>query len=193
MTHRPWIPRLLALGAVLLLLGGAQAASAATPGGKQSAQAEAIAATVRDAMAKDQSCGPSSSRSPGATRLVRQAFGESMNGVPATTDMRFRNGAVAFAYLGTLLMLFVDEGKVTLDDTIDRWMPDTARGRQGHVEDAGQPDHRIPRLRDQPAWNTAFNADPFHVFTFDERLKIAFSGRCSSHPGQTGATPTPTS
>ena len=46
-----------------------------------------------------------------------------MDGVPATTDMHFRNGAVAFAYLGTLLMQFVDEGKVALDDTIDRWMP----------------------------------------------------------------------
>jgi len=36
--------------------------------------------------------------------VTSQAFGESMTGVPATTAMHFRNGAVAFAYLGTLLM-----------------------------------------------------------------------------------------
>ena len=47
--------------------------------------------------------------------VISQAFGESMNGVPATTAVHFRNGAVAFAYLGTLLMKFVDEHKVTLD------------------------------------------------------------------------------
>ena len=55
--------------------------------------------------------------------VIRQAFGESIDGVPATTAMHFRNGAVAFNYLGTLLMKFVDEHKVKLDDTIDRWMP----------------------------------------------------------------------
>ena len=53
-----------------------------------------------------------------------QAFGPSMNGVPATTDMNFRNGAVAFAYVATLLLRYVDQGKVTLDDTIERWEPD---------------------------------------------------------------------
>ena len=55
--------------------------------------------------------------------VISQAFGESMTGVPATTAMHFRNGAVAFSYLGTLLMQFVDEHKVKLDDTIERWMP----------------------------------------------------------------------
>jgi hypothetical protein len=32
------------------------------------------------------------------------AFGESMTGVPATPKMHFRNGAVAFSYLATLLL-----------------------------------------------------------------------------------------
>ena len=46
--------------------------------------------------------------------ITSQAFGESMTGVPATTAMHFRNGAVAFSYLGTLLMEFVDEHKCRL-------------------------------------------------------------------------------
>ena len=45
--------------------------------------------------------------------VINQAFGGSMTGVPATTAMHFRNGAVAFAYLATLLMQFVDEHKVS--------------------------------------------------------------------------------
>ena len=56
--------------------------------------------------------------------VLSRAWGESMTGVPATTDMRFRNGAVAFAYLGHLLMQFVDAGTVGLDDTIDAWFPE---------------------------------------------------------------------
>jgi hypothetical protein len=39
--------------------------------------------------------------------VIRQAFGESITGVPASIAMHFRNGAGAFAYLGTLLMQFV--------------------------------------------------------------------------------------
>jgi CubicO group peptidase (beta-lactamase class C family) len=41
--------------------------------------------------------------------VIRTAAGESMTGVPATPDMHVRNGAVAFAYVGTLLLRFVDQ------------------------------------------------------------------------------------
>jgi CubicO group peptidase (beta-lactamase class C family) len=33
--------------------------------------------------------------------IVTEAMGESMTGVPATTDMHFRNGAVAISYVST--------------------------------------------------------------------------------------------
>ena len=36
--------------------------------------------------------------------VLTQAWGESMAGVPATTAMHFRNGAVAIAYMSTLLL-----------------------------------------------------------------------------------------
>ena len=193
MTHRPWIPRLLALGAVLLLLGGAQAASAATPGGKQSAQAPAIAAAVRDAMAKDHLRAVIVKVTRGNKVLFRRAFGTSMNNVPATADMNFRNGAVAFAYLGTLLMRFVDEGVVRLDDTVDRWMPTLPEADKVTLKMLANQTTGYPDFETDPAWNAAWNADPFHVFTFRERLDYAFSRPSSSPPGRTGATRTPTS
>src|SRR5215210_4814990 len=43
--------------------------------------------------------------------MMTRAYGESMTGVPATTDMRFRNGAVAISYMSTLLLRLVDQGK----------------------------------------------------------------------------------
>src|SRR4051794_18036873 len=39
--------------------------------------------------------------------IVTKAYGESMAGVPATTDMHFRNGAVAISYVSTLLLQLV--------------------------------------------------------------------------------------
>lgn len=56
--------------------------------------------------------------------VVSHALGEAMAGVPATTDDHFRNGAVAISYMSTVLLILVDQGVVTLDDTIDQWLPD---------------------------------------------------------------------
>ena len=52
------------------------------------------------------------------------ARGETMTGVPATPDMRFRNGAVAITYLGTLLLLLAEQGVVAVDDPVAKWFPD---------------------------------------------------------------------
>ncbi|MBV9194334.1 MAG: serine hydrolase [Solirubrobacterales bacterium] len=43
-----------------------------------------------------------------------------MTGVPATTNLHFRNGAVANSYMSTLLLRVVDQGKVKLDDKVSR-------------------------------------------------------------------------
>ena len=51
--------------------------------------------------------------------IATVARGESMNGVPATTEMHFRNGAVAISYISTALLVLVDRGVVKLDDMLD--------------------------------------------------------------------------
>ena len=116
-----------------------------------------------------------------------------MNNVPATADMNFRNGAVAFAYLGTLLMRFVDEGKVRLDDTIDRWMPTLPEADKVTLKMLANQTTGYPDFETDPAWLAAWNADPFHIFTFRSGSTTRSRGPCSSRRGRTGATRTPTS
>src|SRR5256886_5730957 len=115
--------------------------------------------------------------------VTSQAFGESMTGVPATTAMHFRNGAVAFAYLGTLLMQFVDEHKVKLDDTIERWMPTLPEANKVTLKMLANQTSGYPDFETDPKWLAAFNSDPFHIFTFEERLKYAFSRPIQFAPG----------
>jgi CubicO group peptidase (beta-lactamase class C family) len=115
--------------------------------------------------------------------IAREAFGESMTGQPATTAMHVRNGAVAFAYVGTLLMEYVDEHKVSLDDTIQRWEPtlpdaDTVTLKMLANQTSGYPDFET-----DPVWNAEFNADPFHEFTYQERLDAAFRRPVLFTPG----------
>jgi CubicO group peptidase (beta-lactamase class C family) len=115
--------------------------------------------------------------------VISQAFGESMNGVPATTAMHFRNGAVAFAYLGTLLMEFVDEHKVKLDDTIEHWMPELPEANKVTLKMLANQTSGYPDYETDPKWLAAFIADPFHIWTFEERMKYAFSRPVQFAPG----------
>jgi CubicO group peptidase (beta-lactamase class C family) len=115
--------------------------------------------------------------------VISQAFGESINGVPATTAMHFRNGAVAFSYLGTLLMQFVDEHKVNLVDTIERWMPSLPEANKVTLKMLANQTSGYSDYETDPKWLAAFNADPFHIWTYEERLKYAFSRPIQFPPG----------
>ena len=115
--------------------------------------------------------------------LMTEAFGESMTGVDATTDMHFRNGAVAFSYVSNLLLQYVDDGTVSLDDTIDQWTPelpesDTVTLRMLTNQTTGYPDFET-----DPGWTAAYNENPFHEFTYEERIEYAFNRPLQFEPG----------
>src|SRR5207244_10276430 len=158
------------------------AAATPTPT-SQPDQASAIAKIVQDAMKTEHLRAVIVKVTQGDKVVTNQAFGESMTGVPATTAMHFRNGAVAFAYLGTLLMQFVDEHKVKLDDTIERWMPTLPEANKVTLKMLTNQTSGYPDFETDPKWLAAFNADPFHIFTFEERLKYAFSRPIQFDPG----------
>ena len=174
----------VSLAAVTIGVGSMEvAAMGAGPGGRRGPEAAAVAAVVQDAMEQGHLRAVIVKVTRGGKVVAEQAFGTSMEGVPATTDMRFRNGAVAFAYLGTLLMRFVDDGKVTLDDTIDRWMPDLPEADQVTLKMLANQTTGYPDYETDPAWNDAWGADPFHIWTFEERLGYAFSRPLLFAPG----------
>lgn len=115
--------------------------------------------------------------------VTRQAFGTSMDGEPATIDMHFANGNVAFAYLGSLLMQFVDARQVALDDTIDRWMPNLPEANKVTLKMLANHTSGYRDYETDPAWVAAEQADPFHIWTFQERLPYALSRPVLFPPG----------
>src|SRR5256714_4577353 len=155
----------------------------ATAEAPRSDQASAITAIVQKAMKSDHLRAVIVKATQGDKVVISQAFGESMTGVPATTAMHFRNGAVAFAYLGTLLMQFVYEHKVTLDDTIERWMPELPEAKKVTLKMLANQTSGYPDFETDPKWLAAWTADPFHIWTYDERLKYAFSRPMMFEPG----------
>jgi CubicO group peptidase (beta-lactamase class C family) len=55
--------------------------------------------------------------------VLTMALGNSMTTVPAATDMHYRIGGIAETFMSTLLLMLVEQGRISLDDKISRWFP----------------------------------------------------------------------
>ncbi len=165
------------------LLGVSLNAPATPAETSQSAQMSAITTIVQNAMKTEHLRAVIVKVTQGDKVITRQAFGQSMTGVPATTAVHFPNGAVAFAYVSTLLMQFVDEHKVKLDDTIERWMPTLPEANKVTLKMLANQTSGYPDFETDPAWLAAWSADPFHIWTFEERVKYAFARPVQFAPG----------
>jgi CubicO group peptidase (beta-lactamase class C family) len=105
--------------------------------------------------------------------LLEEAVGESMTGVPATIDMHFRNGAVAISYISTLLLMLVDEGKVSLDDKVSTWLPDIPHSDEVTLGQLAQMTSGYVDYESTPELTAANYADPYKQWTPQELLAFA--------------------
>jgi CubicO group peptidase (beta-lactamase class C family) len=143
--------------------------------GQPGDRAEAIVAIARDIMEKQDVKAVILRVTIDGQEIVTEALGESMTGVPATTEMHFRNGAVAFFYVATLLLRLVDQHVVTLDDPLATWLPDLPDADQVTLRmlanlTAGYPDYvQNPKLSQEVYEN------PFHQWTPEELIAIGLS------------------
>jgi CubicO group peptidase (beta-lactamase class C family) len=116
--------------------------------------------------------------------VVTQAVGESMTGIPATTNMHFRNGAVAISYVSTLLLKLVDQHKVSLDDKLSKYLPEIPNadrvtlGQMAQMT-SGYVDYVIGNTK----MNEALYADPFRRWTVHEMLQYAVDQPLLYPPG----------
>lgn len=169
--------RVVAVGAVSIgLLLPASAAHAET-------KAESIDRIVREAKRDGHLRAVIVRVTKGDKVVTSRAYGTSLDGVRATTRMRFRNGAVAFAYVSTLLLKYVDQGKVSLDDTIDEWLPGLPNADRVTLKMLANQTSGYPDYERDTDWVLAFEQNPFREWTYKERVKIAFSKPVLFEPG----------
>lgn len=159
----PWWQRFVATGAfgaaVGLAIGLVPVTTSVASAASSGQQAAEIRSIVRSAMAADHLRSVIVRVTVGNTPVITQAFGSSLTGVPATTSMNFRNGAVAFSYVATLLMEFVDEHKLSLSDPISKWEPTLPEASQVTVKMLANMTSGYPDYVTDPAFLAAFNAD----------------------------------
>jgi CubicO group peptidase (beta-lactamase class C family) len=168
---------LLLAALFLLLLAGTRVVAAAPP------SAATIDAVIRKGMAENHlQAVIVQVRSNGRT-VYTHAYGESMTGVPATTDMHFRNGALAFTYMSTLLLEFVDQKKVTLDTKLSNYFPELPDANRVRLRDLAQMTSGYADYVYQPDLQLALYHNPFRQFTPQELIRYGVSKPMQFAPG----------
>lgn len=163
---------------VTIALAGAKVATGAT---RRVARAyspktvRAVDAVVRRAIAEHDLGAVIVQITVNGRTLITKAYGDSMTGVPATTDMHFRSGAVAISYMSTLLLRLVDQHKVKLDDHISRWLPGFRDARQVTLRmlagmTAGYFDYQL-----DPTLGSELNQNPFRQYSPSELIAMSLS------------------
>jgi CubicO group peptidase (beta-lactamase class C family) len=170
-----------------LLFAVAIAASVSAPALFPTAARAADAATIAAIVRKNVSEGHFKAaivevRSNG-TVLYKGAVGESMTGVPATVDMHFRNGALAFTYMATLLLEFVDQHETTLDTKLSAYFPDLPNASAVSLRNLAQMTSGYVDYVYTPELLNGYYANPFRQWTPTELIHIGVSKPMEFAPG----------
>ena len=147
------------------------------------AQAAAVDQVVKDVMASQHLRAAIVKVSVGGREVITKAYGESMPGVPATTDIHFRNGAVAISYVAIALLQLVDEGVVNLNDKVSKWLPDLPYGDQVTLLQLAQMTSGYVDYVTAPELTKLLYANPFRTFTPEELIAISTKRPLLYRPG----------
>jgi CubicO group peptidase (beta-lactamase class C family) len=183
----PVARRLLAVICVLAMLTACAPAAPPpenTSPTTETAKADAVMRIVRDTMAQKHLKAVIVRVTVDGKEIVTQAVGESMTGVPATTGMHFRNGAVAISYVSTLLLKLVDEKKVNLDDKLSKWLPEVPHADRVTLGQLAQmTSGYVDYVIGNTEMNDALYANPFRRWTTHELLQYATTKPLLYEPG----------
>jgi D-alanyl-D-alanine carboxypeptidase len=186
------LPTLVGCAVAGALTAEAAPAAPACPSGQVAAAgrcaaveevAERIDVIVREAMEKHDLKAVLAGLAMDGQPPTLRAWGESMTGVPATPDMHFRNGSVAIAYIGTVLLQLRDKGVLDIDDRLSKWFPEYPKADQITLTmlingTSGYADHVT-----DASFLQAFYADPFRQWHPDELIAIGLKRPMICDPG----------
>ena len=116
-------------------------------------------------------------------QLYTEASGESMSGVPATPSMHFRNGAMAFTYISTMLLELVDQKKLTLDDKLSKFLSDLPHADRITLKNLANMTSGYADYVYEPELLHGIYLDPFRQWTPRELIRIGVSKPMMFEPG----------
>jgi D-alanyl-D-alanine carboxypeptidase len=167
------------------------AASVAAPAGvaTDAAQAAASRAKLQQQLNRIVARGV-----PGAVALVRddrgtwraaRGFADRDQRVRMTLEHSFRIGSLTKSYVAAVVLQLAGEGRLTLDDTVERWLPGLVpNGQAITIRDLLQHTSGIFNFTDDPAMWDGYRADPLRTWAPLELLRLATARDPLFPPGE---------
>ncbi len=193
MGHRTSIAVLVATAGLLIATGCGTSSdsSGSTTSTPAPSQAEpAYAATLRPMITqlmKDNVI-------PGAVVVVKsptkgnwtETFGTRVIGAddPMSVDDYFRIASNTKTMTSTVILQLVQEGKLALDDPIDKYWPGVPNGDRITIAQLSEMRSGLYSYTFDPQFNALLDSDPNKVWTPEELLAIAFSHPVDFAPGE---------
>lgn len=109
-------------------------------------------------------------------------FADVEGGVAVTTDMTWPIRSITKSYTVTLLLQLADEGRLSLDDTLDQYVDGVTNGDEITLLQLADMSSGNADYVDE-AFLAAFEADPSRVFTLDELNRGVFDQPARFAPG----------
>src|SRR5262249_50509852 len=123
----------------------------------------------------------------GGDQLATGAIGEALPGVPATRDLHFRICNVTESMTTTLLLKYVDEGKLSLDDPVSKWFPSIPRSEQITLGMLASSTTGIVDYVTTPSFVDEYHKNPFQQFDPKQLIAIGTSQKPLFAPGKSWA------
>jgi D-alanyl-D-alanine carboxypeptidase len=123
----------------------------------------------------------------GDDQLVTGAIGEALPGVAATRDLHFRICNVTESMTTTLLLQYVDEGKLSLDDPVSKWLPSVPRSEQITLGMVASSTTGIVDYVTTQSFVNELHKNPFRQFQPENLIEIATSQKPLFAPGTSWA------
>ena len=117
-------------------------------------------------------------------RVLRRAYGQSQNGVPATPRMNFRIGSMTIPALTTVFYQLRDEGRLKLSDPVSKWLPNIPRTSQVSLRMLmNNTSGYLDWVQGNVPFQDAINANPFRIWSERELLDTALGRGFACDPG----------
>ncbi|WP_127793813.1 serine hydrolase [Agromyces sp. LHK192] len=122
-------------------------------------------------------------RGPDGTFTAAYGTADLATGAAAETDQHVRIASVTKSFVGTVVLRLADEGRLSLDDPIDDYVPDVPNGSRITLRELITMRSGLGNYSDDEQWGLEMLADPEAEWSPDRLLEYAWSMPTSFPPG----------
>jgi D-alanyl-D-alanine carboxypeptidase len=122
-------------------------------------------------------------RTPEGTWTKTYGVADPATNAPMTTDMHQRVGSVTKTFTGTLMLQLAEQGKLSLDDTIDKYVSGIPNGNRITLRQLADMTSGVASYTASTKFTDTYFAHPETVFTPDQLLAVGIAESPIFEPG----------